>query len=125
MQNNIKRLQEYGRLCGPSGGEIFYRRSASIQKRLDKLNKLDKPEENKKLNITFDNNDRSGKDVLTITNLNLSFANKEIFNDLNLSIKYQDKSCLVGDDVNTNKFSILVFCMAFSISILPFKTSDN
>ncbi|MGM9881373.1 MAG: ABC-F family ATP-binding cassette domain-containing protein [Bacilli bacterium] len=98
MQNSIKKLQEYGRLCGPSGGEIFYRRAASIQKRLDKLNKLDKPEENKKLNITFDNNDRSGKDVLTITNLNLSFTNKEIFNDLNLSIKYQDKSCLVGEN---------------------------
>ncbi|MGM9876591.1 MAG: ABC transporter ATP-binding protein, partial [Bacilli bacterium] len=45
MQNSIKRLQEYGRLCGPSGGEIFYRRAASIQKRLEKLEKIDKPEE--------------------------------------------------------------------------------
>lgn len=98
MKNSIKRLKEYGRLCGPSGGEIFFRRAASIEKRLEKLEKLDKPEEKKKLNITFDTASRSGKDVLTINNLNLSYGPKEIFNNLNLSIKYQDRLCLVGDN---------------------------
>lgn len=98
MENSIKRLKEYGRLCGPSGGEIFFRRAASIEKRLEKLEKLDKPEEKKKLNITFDMDSSSGKDVLTINNLNLSYGTKEIFNNLNLSIKYQDRLCLVGDN---------------------------
>lgn len=98
MENSIKRLREYGRLCGPSGGEIFFRRAASIEKRLEKLEKLDKPEDKKKLNITFDTASRSGKDVLTINNLNLSYGTKEIFNNLNLSIKYQDRLCLVGDN---------------------------
>lgn len=98
MENSIKKLKEYGRLCGPSGGEIFFRRAASIEKRLEKLEKLDKPEEKKKLNITFDTASRSGKDVLTINNLNLSYGPKEIFNNLNLSIKYQDRLCLVGDN---------------------------
>lgn len=98
MENSIKRLREYGRLCGPSGGEIFFRRAASIEKRLEKLEKLDKPEDKKKLNITFDMDSRSGKDVLTINNLYLSYGTKEIFNNLNLSIKYQDRLCLVGDN---------------------------
>ena len=98
MENSIKRLKEYGRLCGPSGGEIFFRRAASIEKRLEKLEKLDKPEDKKKLNITFDTASRSGKDVLTINNLNLSYGTKEIFNNLNVSIKYQDRLCLVGDN---------------------------
>lgn len=98
MENSIKRLKEYGRLCGPSGGEIFFRRAASIEKRLEKLEKLDKPEEKKKLNMIFDTASRSGKDVLTINNLYLSYGTKEIFNNLNLSIKYQDRLCLVGDN---------------------------
>lgn len=98
MENSIKRLKEYGSLCGPSGGEIFFRRAANIEKRLEKLEKLDKPEEKKKLNITFDMDSRSGKDVLTINNLYLSYGTKEIFNNLNLSIKYQDRLCLVGDN---------------------------
>lgn len=98
MENSIKRLREYGKLCEPSGGEIFFRRAASIEKRLEKLEKLDKPEDKKKLNITFDMDSRSGKDVLTINNLYLSYGTKEIFNNLNLSIKYQDRLCLVGDN---------------------------
>lgn len=98
MENSIKRLREYGKLCGPSGGEIFFRRAANIEKRLEKLEKLDKPEDKKKLNITFDMDSRSGKDVLTINNLYLSYGTKEIFNNLNLSIKYQDRLCLVGDN---------------------------
>ena len=76
----------------------IFRRAASIEKRLEKLEKLDKPEDKKKLNITFDMDSRSGKDVLTINNLYLSYGTKEIFNNLNLSIKYQDRLCLVGDN---------------------------
>lgn len=98
MKESIKKLKEYGKLCGPSGGEIFFRRAASIEKRLEKLEKLDKPEEKKKLNISFDIGTRSGKDVLTINNLNLSYSTKEIFKELNLSIQYQDRLCLVGDN---------------------------
>ena len=43
MKKSIKQLQEFGRLCGNVGGEIFYRRAASIKKRLEKIEKLDKP----------------------------------------------------------------------------------
>ena len=78
--------------------EIFFRRAASIEKRLERLEKLDKPEEKKKLNITFNIGARSGKDVLIINNLNLSYSNKEIFKELNLNIQYKDRICLVGDN---------------------------
>ena len=40
MENSIKRLKEYGRLCGPSGGEIFFRRAASIEKKIRKTRKV-------------------------------------------------------------------------------------
>lgn len=96
MKKSIKKLQEYGKLCSPTGGEIFFRRAASIKKRLEKLEKLDKPEEKKKLNLVFNDSTRSGKDVLTINNLNILFKDKIIFNNLNLDIHYQDKSCIVG-----------------------------
>lgn len=98
MEDSIKRLKEYGKLCGPSGGEIFFRRASSIQKRLDKLERKDKPIETNKINININEGNRSGKDVLTITNLNLAYSTKEIFKDLNLNIKYQEKLCLVGEN---------------------------
>lgn len=48
MKNKIKQLQEWGRLADPNGGQ-FFRRAASIQKRLDKLELLDKPESIKEI----------------------------------------------------------------------------
>lgn len=98
MEDSIKRLKEYGNLCGPSGGEIFFRRAASIQKSLEKIDKKDNPTETTKININFEQGSRSGKDVLTINSLNLSYSTKEIFKDLNLNIKYQEKLCLVGEN---------------------------
>ncbi|MCI5835553.1 MAG: ATP-binding cassette domain-containing protein [Firmicutes bacterium] len=69
-----------------------------MEKRLERMEKLDKPEEKKTLNIAFEEGARSGKDVIAINNLNLSYSQKEIFKDLNLNIKYQDRLCLVGDN---------------------------
>ena len=96
MKKSIKKLQEFGKLCGEHGGDIFFRRANSIKKRLEKMEKLDKPETNKKLNINIENSGRSGKEALKIENLNLEYPNKVIFKNLNLNLYYKDVACLVG-----------------------------
>ena len=106
MKKSIKQLKEFGKLCGPHGGDMFFRRAACIEKRLEKMQKLDKPEEKKKININFTNESRSGKDVLRIKDLNIAFGNKEIFKNLNLNISYKDKICLVGDN-GTGKSTLI------------------
>ena len=98
MKKSIKKLQEYGRLCGPSGGEIFYRRAASIKKRLEKMEIPVKPTEKKKINIDLSSETRSGEYVLRIKNLNLSYPNKEILKDANLDLINQEKVCLIGEN---------------------------
>lgn len=98
MEKSIKRLQEYGKKCGDSGGEIFFRRAESIRKRLEKMEKLDKPDEKKNININFNGSGRSGHDVLTINKLDLSFDNKVLFNKMSLNLYYKDFSCLVGEN---------------------------
>lgn len=106
MKKSIKQLKEFGKLCGPHWGDMFFRRAACIEKRLEKMQKLDKPEEKKKININFTNESRSGKDVLRIKDLNIAFGNKEIFKNLNLNISYKDKICLVGDN-GTGKSTLI------------------
>lgn len=98
MKKSIKKLQEYGKLCGDSGGEIFFRRAASIKKRLEKMEKVDKPIEKKQINIDFNSNERTGKDVLKINKLNLSYGNKQLLTNVNLNIFYKDKICLIGEN---------------------------
>ena len=98
MKKSIKRLQEYGKLCSPSGGEIFFRRASSIKKRLDKLEKLEKPEDKKKIDIDFNSETRSGKEVLKINSLNIVFNNKALLEDSNLDLLYKEKACLIGEN---------------------------
>ncbi|MBQ9071567.1 MAG: ABC-F family ATP-binding cassette domain-containing protein [Bacilli bacterium] len=106
MKKSIKRLQEYGRLCSPSGGEIFFRRAASIKKRLEKIEKIDKPETKKKINIDFNDDSRTGKEVLKIKKLNLSFSTKVLLEECNLDLFYKEKVCLIGEN-GTGKSTLI------------------
>ena len=106
MKKSIKKLQEYGRLCGDSGGEIFYRRAASIKKRLEKMEKVDKPQEKKQINIDFNSNDRTGKDVLKINRLDLRYSNKSLLEKADLNIFYKEKVCLIGEN-GTGKTTLI------------------
>ncbi len=95
MKASIKKLQEFGRLASP-GGESFFKRAASIQKRLDNLELLDKPEEKKELPLDFQIEGRSGKDVLSIKELSAIIGDKVLFDGANLYIRFGEKACLMG-----------------------------
>lgn len=97
LKKKIKQLEDFGRLAYP-GGEPFYKRAENIRKRLDRLEKKDRPIIKKELPINFDIEKRTGKDVLTINNYNLSVENNELINGINLKINYKDKICIIGNN---------------------------
>ena len=87
LKKKIKQLEEFGRLAYP-GGEPFYKRAENIRKRLEKLEKIDRPIIKKELPINFDIEKRTGKDVLTIIDYNLSIENNELIKNINIGIFY-------------------------------------
>ena len=95
MKKSIKKLQEFGKL---GDNEVFFKRAFSIQKRLDKIEKIDKPKVKKSIPINFNTNDRSGKEVLKIKNLSKMIDNKIIFNDADMEVFYQEKVCIMGQN---------------------------
>lgn len=95
MKRKIKQLQEFGKLAYP-GGESFFKRAASIQKRLDKIELLDKPETAKEIPLNFQMKDRSGKKVLVVKDLDLSIANKDLLDQVSFDISFKDRTCLMG-----------------------------
>jgi len=97
LKKKIKQLEEFGRLAYP-GGEPFYKRAENIRKRLEKLEKVDKPIIKKELPINFDIKKRSGNDVLTIVDYNLSIGDNVLINNINLNIIYKDKICIIGNN---------------------------
>ena len=95
MKRKIHQLQEWGKLAYP-GGEGFFKRAASIQKRLDKMELVNKPEEKKDLPLDFQINGRSGKDVLVVDDLGLMVGDKVLLDGAEFHIRYGEKVCLMG-----------------------------
>ena len=112
MKASIKKLQEFGRLAFP-GGEAFFKRAASIQKRLDKLELLDKPEEKKEIPLDFQISKRSGKDVLIIDDLSAMIGDKVLFDGANIHITIGEKDCLMGKN-GSGKSTLIKMIMEMS-----------
>ena len=109
MKRKIKQLQEFGKLAYP-GGESFFKRAASIQKRLDKMELLEKPETAKEIPLNFQMNDRSGKQVLMVRDFDLSVANKNLLNQVSFDVVFKDRPCLMGKN-GSGKSTLIKYIM--------------
>jgi ATPase subunit of ABC transporter with duplicated ATPase domains len=96
MEKAIKQLRIW---ATQADNEKFFKRAASMQKRLDKIEKVDKPLMNQsKIQLDFTDTDRSGKDTLSIKGLYKSFNDKKILEDLYLEVRYGERTALIGDN---------------------------
>ena len=97
LKKKIKKLEEFGRLAYPLG-ESFYRRAASIRKRLERIEVIDKPKTESDLPLNFSYDDRSGKDALVIKDYDLLVDDNLLIKNINLKIHYGDKVCIIGNN---------------------------
>ena len=104
MKESISNLRKFGELAG---NEMFFKRAKSIEKRLEKMETLDKVDINtKSLNLNFNMKNRSGKDVLEIKNLRKKFSEKLLFENANLNLNYGEKVALLGNN-GTGKSTLI------------------
>jgi len=96
MKESIKKLRSFGEL---EQNESFFKRAKCIEKRLEKLEALDKVSiEKKKLPINIKMSSRSGKDVLIIKNLNKKYGEKVVFNNFNMEVYFGEKIRITGEN---------------------------
>jgi ATP-binding cassette, subfamily F, member 3 len=75
----------------------FFRRAASIQKKLDKLDRIEKPVfEKKNMKLDFKATDRSGKETIKAKGLSKSYEDKVIFKNTDLMIHFGERVGMVG-----------------------------
>ena len=104
MKESIETLRKFGNLAM---NEMFFKRAKSIEKRLEKMEVLDKVSLDKNsIDLSFKMKDRSGKDVLRAKDLEKSFGEKQIFKKSSFLISYSDKVALVGKN-GTGKSTLL------------------
>ena len=90
QEESIERLKSYGR-------EKHIKRARSKEKMLNKVEKLEKPQEyRKKAKFKFHSAPQSGNDVLRVENLEKSFDERVLFKDVNFDIYRGEKVALIG-----------------------------
>ncbi len=96
----IEKLKSFNR-------EKSIKRAESREKMLDKVERLEKPQElNDSMKIKITPSIESGNDVLTISELSKSYGSQVLFNDLSMEIKRGERVALIGKN-GTGKTTIL------------------
>lgn len=101
QQKEIARQEEMIRRFKQRGTEKLAKRAASREKRLEAMERVDRPEPLRgKMKIRFHQNFKSGNDVLQAENLAKSFGygsnERKLFSGVDFDIKRGERICIVG-----------------------------
>ena len=86
--------------------EKSIRLARSREKRLEKIERLEKPQEEDTVQFRFDTRRRTGEDVLQAEGLEKSFGERILFRDVKIHIRAGERIALIGDN-GTGKTTLL------------------
>ncbi len=97
MESTIKELRDWAIRADNSK---FFKRAASMEKRLEKMKNSDeaqKPKlENKTMKLNFKSSERSGNETIKAEGLCKSYEDKIIFNEADLLVNFKERVALIG-----------------------------
>ena len=85
---------------------VLYRRAMSIQHRMERIEKTDRPTKEKTLRAKFSEKDFHGDEVLTVRGLGKSFSGRRLFSGVDLQVSGGERIALLGDN-GTGKTTFL------------------
>src|SRR6056297_3911364 len=103
MEEQIKRYRIWGK---SRDSDKMYKRAKELEKRLEKMDKMEKPKLNsRKIRLNANGISRSGFKVVTLKDITKSY-DKTLFEKINLEVYYSDSIGLIGDN-GTGKTTLL------------------
>ncbi len=95
IEEQIKRFRIWGEM---RDSNKMYKKAKELEKRLTKIDKLDKPTNDKNIKLDFEQQHRSGKRVYELTNISKSYDHKQLLKELDLEVFYQDCLTIIGEN---------------------------
>ena len=96
QQKEIERQQAIIARYRMFNREKSIRAAESREKALDRMEKLEKPVDERAIRFSFEARRRTGEDVLQLTETSKSFGEKHLFHDLTLRVRAGDRVALIG-----------------------------
>lgn len=96
MEKSIKDLRDWALRAD---NKKFFRRAVSMQKRLDRMERIKKPVfERQNIKINFRTTERSGNDIIKVCGLSKSFGNRVLFDSADLYVSLGERIALIGSN---------------------------
>ena len=89
----VERMKGWG-----INNRTLYRRAMSIQHRMERIKKTEKPKTEKTMKATFGEKDFSGDMVFSMRNVEKSFGDRCLFSDVELKVEGGERIALLGDN---------------------------
>ena len=89
----VERMKGWG-----INNRTLYRRAMSIQHRMERIKKTEKPKTEKTMKATFGEKDFSGDVVFKMKNVAKAFGERTLFSDVNLSVEGGERIAILGDN---------------------------
>ena len=89
----VERMKGWG-----INNRTLYRRAMSIQHRMDRIRKTERPKAERTMKASFGERDFSGDVVFKIKNVSKSFGDRTLFSDVNLLVEGGERIALLGDN---------------------------
>ena len=89
----VERMKGWG-----INNRAMYRRAMSIQHRMERIQKTEKPKTEKTMKATFGEKDFSGDMVFKTKNLSKAFGDRTLFSDVELMVEGGERIAILGDN---------------------------
>ncbi len=89
----VERMKGWG-----INNRAMYRRAMSIQHRMERIKKTEKPKTEKTMRATFGEKDFSGDVVFKMKNVSKAFGERVLFSDVELTVEGGERIALLGDN---------------------------
>lgn len=112
-QAKIGQLQEAAdklHLWAFMGSDKLHKRAFSMEKRIERLHKTDRPTKERQLDIRFGERDFRGDEVMVVKGLGKSFEERTLFSNVNLLVEGGERIALLGDN-GTGKSTLIKIIM--------------
>ncbi len=111
QQAEIARQEDMIRRFRQHGTEHLAKRARSREKRLAHIELIEKPEEaQSRMKLGFEQNFKSGGEVLICEDLSKSFGVRQLFSGVSMDVRKGEKVCIIGDN-GTGKTTLLRILM--------------
>ncbi|WP_251448314.1 ribosomal protection-like ABC-F family protein [Vermiculatibacterium agrestimuris] len=100
-QAKLEQLQEAVdkmRLWAFMGNDKLYKRAFSMEKRMEKLQSVDKPTKERRLTMNFGEKEFRGDEVFTVKGLAMAFGGRRLFDNVDLEVAGGERIALLGDN---------------------------